>query len=292
MSRRRKIGKRSLDASTAALSRPRALALSVLLSLLAGTACVTTSRVAELQPSPDVLPAYRALFRVETDGPRGKSHFKMAAALRPPDRLRLEFFGPVGGARLIVAVDGADALALVPGDKSYEAAPASSETLDRLLGLPLNPAQVVALLTGRPMCSPESVQQQVQTKLAATFGRTVAWYEVTCPPNEIRYRARCQDRGGILTEASVRDGITGAMMLQVEYEDHETGSGPRWPRRIRLRLARENARVELTAIEGPVLSATAPAVFAPPVPEGFEKRPLLASLTAAGLLGSTADRER
>ncbi len=216
----------------------------------------------------------------------------MAAALLPPDRLRLEFFGPVGGPRLVVAVDGENAIAIQPAERSYAAGTADPKTLDRLLGLPLTPAQTIALLTGQPMCEPEVSEQQVQTKAAATFGRTVAWYEVSCPPGEIRYQARCAERGGILKEATVREGISGAMILEVEYDDHEEGRGPRWPRRIRLHLARKDAAVDLVVIEGPAASDIPPSTFAPPVPDGFEKRPLLASLPAPGLLGSTADRER
>ncbi|HEX9428544.1 MAG TPA: hypothetical protein VGA64_12240 [Candidatus Polarisedimenticolia bacterium] len=272
--------------------RLTALVLAALVIASGTPCCVTPSGSSDLQSSPGALAGYRALFKVVTDGPRGRAHFRMAAALLPPERLRLEFFGPVGGPRLIVAVDGAEVLAIIPGERRYDAAPASAETLDRILGLPLNAPQVIALLSGRPMCSSETAEQQVQTKLAATFGRTLAWVEVTCPPDDIRYEARCQDRGGILREASVREGLTGAMILQVQYEDHETGAGPRWPRRIRMKLARDNTRIDLEAVEGPVVSPTSPAIFAPPVPEGFEKRSLLASPTAPGLLGSTSDREK
>lgn len=235
---------------------------------------------------------YRALFRCDSEGPSGKDRFKVAVALLPPDRLRLEFYGPIGGPRLVVASDGASLLALWPLERSYDRSDAVPAAMDRLIGLPLDGRQVVALLMGRPMCDPETTEHQVMTRPAATFGRTLSWYEVTCPPDSVRYQARCADRGGTLEGATIREGISGAMILEVEYGDHEEGLGPRWPRRIRLRMQRTGATVSLVALEGPEASDVPETIFAPPVPEGFEKRPLLATLAAPGLLGSTADGER
>src|SRR5882724_6196053 len=152
-------------------SRLAALVLAALVFASGTPCCVTPSGSSDLQASPGALAGYRALFKVVTDGPRGRAHFRMAAALLPPERLRLEFFGPVGGARLIVAVDGADLLAIIPGERRYDAAPASAETLDRILGLPLNAAQVIALLSGRPMCSPEGRRQLRLDLLLRRLGR-------------------------------------------------------------------------------------------------------------------------
>ena len=216
----------------------------------------------------------------------------MAAALLPPDRLRLEFLGPMGAARLVVAVDGTRMLALMPAARVYESDNAGPEALDRLLGLPLEPSQVVALLTGRPMCDPDISEEQVQTRMAATFERTVAWFSVSCPPGEIRYEARSRERGGVLRDASVREGISGARLLDVEYDEYGEGEGPRWPRRIRLHLARRGTTVELVASEGPAPGDVSPSMFTPLVPDGFEKRALLATLAGPGLLGLPSGPER
>ena len=235
---------------------------------------------------------YKALFRGESRRADGRTRFRMAVALLPPARLRLEFFGPVGGARLIVAADDTTATALLPHERAYDRAPATPETLGRLLGVPLDAEQLVALLTGRPLCRSDAVSQRIRTRAAATFGRTRAWYEVTCPPGEIRYEATCRERGGLLERATVREGISGAMILEVEYGDHVEGAGVRWPRRIRMNLVRRRATVQLTATEGPWARDVAEAIFTPPIPERFAKRPDLLSLTAPGLLGSIAERER
>jgi hypothetical protein len=266
-------------------------------SLLAGAAALGLACAGRAPVTEAVRPAaegggYRALFRGDWRGPGGRERFRLAAALLPPDRLRLEVLGPVGGPRLVVAVDGRAALALLPAERAYDSGEATRETIDRLLGIPLLPAHLVALLMGRPMCRPEAAQQQMRTRAAAAFGRTVAWYEVTCPPGDIRYRALCKERGGALEAASVREGLSGDSILEVEYGDHGEGPGPRWPRRIEIRLTARSAALTLIADEGPAMSDVAPELFAPPVPEGFERRAIAESHSAPGLLGPSAERER
>ncbi|HEU4402985.1 MAG TPA: hypothetical protein VFT43_12870 [Candidatus Polarisedimenticolia bacterium] len=269
-----------------------ARALCLLTLPLSALACASHPPMADAsRPSPADR-GYRALFRAESEGPGGKQRFRLAVALVPPDRLRLEFFGPVGGPRLVVASDGSQVTAMLPTERAYDSAPATSGNLDALIGVPLDGARLIALLTGRPMCPPESMRQEVHSKSAVTFGRTINWYEVSCPPDDIRYQAKCEDRGGILRQATVREGITGAMILEVEYDDHEAGLGPRWPRRIRVRMARTGSTVGLNAIDGPAPGEIPDAVFSPPVPEGFERRAMASLLSAPGLVGSTADKER
>jgi len=267
--------------------------LTALSAISLSLSCATARpRAGDTRVPTDPPRGYRALFRGESESPDGKERFKVAVALLPPDRLRLEFFGPVGGPRLILASDGTTVRILRPADRAFDSAEATVSSMDRLLGLPLDGRQILALLKARPMCDPEVTEHQVMTKAAATFGRTLAWYEVTCPPDDIRYEARCEDRGGILRQATVREGISGAMILQVEYGDHEEGLGPRWPRRIRLRMERARATVTLSALEGPEAGDVPEEIFSPPVPEGFERRSLFVSLAAPGLLGSTAGKER
>jgi hypothetical protein len=274
--------------SRATLGVPAGLLVAAVL-LLSG--CASAPPLLPDTAPAGTAPGYRALFRVESSGPGGRAHVRMAVALLPPDRLRVEFYGPVGGPRLVVAVEGSRALALLPSRKAFDNGPATPATLDRLLGVPLDAEDLIALLTGRPMCSQQAAEQAVLSKPAVTFGRTLSWYEVTCPPGDIRYRARCAERGGVLREATVQEGISGAMILAVEYEDHQDGRGPRWPRRMRIRLARRGTTVSLSALEGPVPSDLPVSIFSPPVPGGFERRPLLVSLDEPGLLGPAPDEE-
>jgi hypothetical protein len=223
---------------------------------------------------------YKALFRGESEGQGAKGRFRVAVSILPPDRMRLEFLAPGGAPWLVVAATADSTLALLPSERAYEKTASSPEALDRLLGVPLESAEWIALLTGRPMCAQEAVHVEVMTRPAATLGRTLSWYQVSCPPNEIRYQARCEDRGGALLSATVSEGISGAMILEAEYGDYDKGLGPRWPRLVRLRLPGKGAVVQLSAVEGPWASDIPEALFTPEIPDGFESRTL--SLFPAG----------
>ena len=262
------------------------------LALLA-SACAG-AHLPDTQPpsSPAGARGYRALFRGEAEGPGGKGRFRVAVAILPPDRIRLEFFGPVGGPRVIVAASSDQTVALLPSARAYERTQSSAEAIDRILGMPVDVPGLVALLTGRPMCAQESMRVEVMTRPAATFGRTLSWYQVSCPPADVRYQARCEDRGGTLLSATVSEGITGAIILEAEYGDYEKGLGPRWPRQVKLRLLKKDATVHLAAVEGPWASDVPESIFTPDVPEGFESRPLTLFPSGPGLPGGEAGLTR
>ncbi len=208
--------------------------------------------------SPGGAIGYRALFRGAWQRPEGKSHFRLGVAIQPPEKVRLEFFGPVGGPGLIVALRPEETIALLPSERAYQSTASAADTVE----------------TGRPMCRPDVVKVDIVTRPAATFGRTLAWYQVSCPPGDFRYQARCEERGGDLISASLREAISGAIILEAEYGGYDKGSGPRWPHQMRLRLPGKGTTVELSAVEGPWPGETPEALFAPEVPEGFVNRPL------------------
>ena len=277
------------------LSRPRVASLLIVLgsSTLVAAGCAGThAPEVPSQTSTAGATGYRALFRGESQGPEGKSRFRLAVAILPPDRLRLEFFGPVGGPRAIFAASSERSVTLLPGERAYGESSSSALTVDRFLGVPVDVPGLVALLTARPMCPQESMHEELRTRPAATFGRTLSWVEVSCPPGEIRYQARCEERGGALVSATVSEGISGAIILEADYGDYEKGLGPRWPRQVRLRLPRKDAAVQLAAMEGPWVSDIAEAIFAPEIPEGFERRDLTLFPGDSGLWGAQAIQAR
>ena len=261
------------------------LAAQVLLVCACAGAHPTDTRTP--YPSPDAR-GYRALFRGESEGPKGKGRFRLAVAILPPDRARLEFFGPSGGPWLVVTATPDATLALLPAQHVYEQAGPSAKAIDRFLGVPLEAPALIALLTGRPMCSQESVRVDVMTRPAATFGRTLSWYQVSCPPAEIRYQARCEDRGGTLLSATVSEGITGAIILEADYGGYDKGLGPRWPRQVRLRLSGKSTVIQLSAVEGPWTSDVPEAIFTPEIPEGFESTTISLFPAGPGLPGAEA----
>lgn len=255
---------------------------------VAGMACAggRSLETTATSPPPGSVPSargYRALLRGQWEGQEGKGRFRMAVSIVPPDRLRLEFFGPMGGPRLVLAAAAESMVVLRPADRSFERSNTTSSALDRLLGMPVGAADFVALLQGTPMCPAGTARVDVKTRPAATFGRTVAWYEVTCPPGDFRYEARCAERGGTLLGATVREGISGAIILEVEYGDYEKGLGPRWPRQIRVRLPRRGASVTLAAVEGPWSGDIPETIFTPEIPEGFQEKTIDPTPDAPGL---------
>jgi hypothetical protein len=265
-----------------------AICTVVLLAGCSGQAPPATEAVS----APDSARGYRALFRGRVTGSEGKTRFRMAAALAPPNRVRLEFFPPVGGARLIIASDGSMTTALMPADRVYVRQPTTRESMEQLLGLPLEGEGLIALLTGQPMCAPDEAEQQVRSGRPGTFGRRPSWYEIECPPADLRYLARCRERGSDLKEATLREGLSGEMIVEIAYDDYVESAGARWPRQILMEIARSSTRVSLTATDGPQPGVLAREIFTPAIPAGFEMQPSLSTLPAPGLLGPPAEQER
>ncbi len=106
------------------------------------------------EPMADQAPnGVRLLYEARVTEARGQvTRFRLAVAFRPPDRWRLEALGPAGGTRLVIATDGAEAIALLVGDRRYDRAPATAGGLSRWTGLPLGAADLGALLQGLPPC--------------------------------------------------------------------------------------------------------------------------------------------
>ncbi|OLD67077.1 MAG: hypothetical protein AUI52_01525 [Acidobacteria bacterium 13_1_40CM_2_68_10] len=267
--------------------RRRLFAFGLAAQVLLVCACAGVHPAGTRNPYPSpAARGYRALFRGESEGPKGKGRFRLAVAILPPDRARLEFFGPSGGPWLVVTATPDTTLALLPAQRVYEQAGPSAKAIERFLGVPLEARGLIALLTGRPMCTEESMRVEVMTRPAATFGRTLSWYEVSCPPADVRYQARCEDRGGTLLSATVSEGISGAIILEADYGGYDKGLGPRWPRQVRLRLSGKATLIQLSAVEGPWASDVPEAIFTPEIPEGFESTTLSLFPAGPGLPGA------
>jgi hypothetical protein len=180
----------------------------------------------------------------------------------------------------------------MPADRVYVRQPTTPESMEQLLGLPLAGEGLIALLTGQPMCAPDETEQQVRSGRPGTFGLRPSWYEIECPPADVRYLARSEERGADLQEATLREGLSGEMIVEIAYDDFVESAGARWPRQILMEIARGSTRVSLTATDGPAPGALAGEIFTPAIPAGFEMQPRLSSLPAPGLLGPPAEQER
>jgi hypothetical protein len=88
---------------------------------------------------------YRCRLSDEDEGERG---FRMAVLVQRPARFRLELYGAVGGPRLLVASDGTLLDAAMPGERMHASAPATAEAFRTLLGVSVDGAALLDLLTG------------------------------------------------------------------------------------------------------------------------------------------------
>ncbi|HUD73219.1 MAG TPA: hypothetical protein VMQ62_14760 [Dongiaceae bacterium] len=143
---------RPLAGSRPASSRPRLALLT--LALAAALGCAHGGAKPATEPIGDQAPnGVRLLYEARVTEARGEvTRFRLAVAFRPPDQWRLEALGPAGGTRLVIATDGATAVALLVADRRYDRAPATAEGLARWTGLPLGAADLGALLRGLPPC--------------------------------------------------------------------------------------------------------------------------------------------
>jgi hypothetical protein len=198
----------------------------------------------------------------------------LAAAVAPPARLRLEALGPTGATRLVLATDGARAVALLVSERRFDSAAATPEALATWTGLPLGPAALVALLAGQAPCAAPSTDDD--GALAAD----------PCP--NLHFEAAEVARTG-------EPGCSGTLVTRPGAEvlaiiECAGGEGGSWPERIRVDLPGSGRSVELRRIDGPAAALLGDALFAPPIPAGFRQDNLLSPTASGSLL--EGERER
>jgi len=120
-------------------------------SLLLASACATAS----LPPPADVAArardaaSYSARLRVSLKGPGVRARTPALVAFQRPDGLRIEVPGPTGP-RLVAVARGGRLVAVFPGERAVYAGEARAAELEALLGVALDPGEVMDLLVGVP----------------------------------------------------------------------------------------------------------------------------------------------
>ena len=115
------------------------------------SACATVP----LPPPADVVArareaaSYSARLRVSLKGPGLRARTPALVAFRRPDGLRIEIPGPAGP-RLVAVARGGRLVAVFPGERAVYAGEARASQLEALLGVALEPAEVMDLLVGVP----------------------------------------------------------------------------------------------------------------------------------------------
>jgi hypothetical protein len=93
--------------------------------------------------------SYSARLRVSLDGPELRARSRALVAFLRPDALRIEIPGP-GGARLLAVARNRSLAAVFPADRAVFRGAATAAELEALLGVGLEPAEVMDLLLGLP----------------------------------------------------------------------------------------------------------------------------------------------
>lgn len=248
------------------------------LLLLAGVACApgrapqvlpAPSRE-ELRPQPGAFVA-RWKGRAETGGEaRG---FRLGVLGAPPDRFVLEISGRVGGPVLRAAHDGERLQVLLIRDRLFVDEPAGPEAMERLLGFPLEPGALLAVIVGRVLPPPYPDRER-ETREAA--------------PGELRLGPTGWPVGGRLE-------VYGAEPVEVAYGDLVSGGseGGVLPERIDLSWSGRGhplaARLSLRSSHG--VSAASPDQFRLTPPRGFRPVGLRELVGEGSLLLDAAESE-
>jgi len=88
----------------------------------------------------------RASFKGRLEAGGERQRFEGTLAASPPDRLRVEIAGPLGGTRILVAATGDRVLVLFPPTREYLDERNAAAAFDALLGVPLDTASLVDLI--------------------------------------------------------------------------------------------------------------------------------------------------
>jgi outer membrane lipoprotein-sorting protein len=156
-------------------------------------------------------------------------HGRVAAGVARPSGLRLEGVAPFGPPAFILVVDESGATLLLPRDHRVLIGAAPSDVLEALVGLPLGPGDLLALVTG--CVAPDSKPQS---------GRRFAdgWATVGLDDGATLYLR--QDRRG---RWSVRAGVRPP--LTINYD--RAGSDP--PTVLHVRSRDSNLQIGLAQVE-------------------------------------------
>ncbi len=94
-------------------------------------------------------PSYSSRLRISLDGPTLRARTPVLLAFRRPDALRIEVPGPAGPRLVAVASDGR-LWAVFPADRAFFSGRATEADFEALLGVALDPSEVMDLLVGLP----------------------------------------------------------------------------------------------------------------------------------------------
>jgi hypothetical protein len=105
--------------------------------------------------------------------PEGDRSFRLLLFARAPDRLHAEVLGPVGGPQLVVDSGSGRLAVAFPGERVAYQGDADAGAIERVLGVRVAPAELVAFLTeGAPPAS-QGLRAEREPAVSAGLPRRV-----------------------------------------------------------------------------------------------------------------------
>jgi len=183
-------------------------------------------------------------------------HARLLAGLASPAAVRLEAVAPAGQPLFILVATGDESTLLLPRDRRVLEHGRPAAVLEAVAGVPLDPIDLRAALTGCSLLAPEN-------------GRTLGsgWRAVTAGSTDLYLRRNPREAGWQLVAAVHHASAGGGREWRAEYADFENGL----PRSVRLTSAPDNRfdlRLTLSQVE--LNTPLGPEVFRVEIPRAAE----------------------
>ena len=106
------------------------------------------SLLSQLDRESEAIKRYQGFVRIRGKGPDGSFDGRIVVIFERPDDFRIELLGPFGSTRWSAVATENGIRVLFPGNKQYVEEPHTADIVGRLLGVPLDAEEVMALLSG------------------------------------------------------------------------------------------------------------------------------------------------
>ena len=203
------------------------------------------------------LRSLRALARLDYAGPDGKGNVQEAVLVQRPDRLRLETLTFLG-AILIVTVNDREIIGYHPREGIFVRGPRTKENLFRYTQIPLELAEITALLLGLPPVDTGAPVRQEGTALVFS-------------PNGRKQDAVTFEAQTPVPTKWERFNDAGTVELSAQFSDYiRTPTGP-FPARIQIEAQLQNRKLEIRYQQPEVNASLSPEIFTQEKPAHAEE---------------------
>jgi hypothetical protein len=189
----------------------------------------------------------RALARLDYAGPDGKGNVQEAVLVQRPDRLRLETLTFLG-AVLIVTVNDREIIGYHPREGIFVRGPRTKENLLRYTQIPLELAEMTALLLGLPPVDTGAQLRQEETTLVfSSNGRkqdSVTFDAQTPVPTKWE-----------------RFNDAGAVELSAQFSDYVSTPAGLFPSRIQIEAHLQKRKLEIRYQQPEINASLPPEIF-------------------------------